>query len=214
MHTWGTSRQSHFSLFSHGRIELSIERWWWTVWFVQFVDLKGNLPGVSQKRDRHFQCIWGIIMNAEKFLKQYSVLALLWNLKNDLSLSENFNYLVTLLAATVVDLIPTKLLWLPISPPPTSNKAVESFLSFCTYTIENFFHISWPLRRLTENMPPLWKSKDQHKEFYELRQCMQMPSRLALFDKDSPMITHRGANNVNFGAVLVQWHGGSKKVIT
>jgi len=104
------------------------------------------------------------------------------------------------------------------APPPTSVKAVRSFLgmaSYCSKFIHNFSHLADPLRELTKkDVPFKWTGKHGH-AFKQLKAALTSSTVMSYFDpkKETEVVTD--ASPYRLSAILTQTTPGQddRKVI-
>ena len=103
--------------------------------------------------------------------------------------------------------LPTKVEAIVNLAPPTSQKAVRSFLGMVGYYrehIPNYAEIALPLTELTKKNQPFVWGDEQHESFETLKQALVQAPILAHPDPAKPYTLYTDASDQAIGAILVQ----------
>lgn len=100
---------------------------------------------------------------------------------------------------------------------PTTSEEVRSFLGLVNYVgafIPELATISFPLRELTKNKEPFRWGADEQNSFEKLVEIISKVGNLSHFDPKLKTRVVADASPVGLGAVLLQFHEGTPKVVS
>lgn len=102
---------------------------------------------------------------------------------------------------------PDKVKALQEYPAPKTRKQVYRFLGLCSYFrahIPRYTETAYPLTRLTRKSVPFKWTEEEKTSFNSLRNSLQGPTTLKLFNPNLPSELHTDASKVGIGAILIQ----------
>ena len=180
-----------------------------------------NIPGVLNISDDVI--VFGTDQEAhdtalQSVFEQFAKVGLTLNSEKCLFNQKSLTYFGFVFSAQGLSPDPHKVKAIQEAPPPTSVKAVRSFLgmaSYCSKFIHNFSHLADPLRELTKkDVPFKWTGKHDH-AFKQLKAALTSSTDLSYFDpkKETEVVTD--ASPYGLSAILTQATPGQddRKVI-